>query len=277
MKSNNLLGHGIYMYQQLYRKIQTATCYVTVFENDEIISDGTGFCFLPSGEVMTAAHVVTGRLPIKQDDVTDPNVNIFVKFQGVPLLQYKVAICGMKIDNETFSRPIQIDVAILIPLEKKNINFPVLKANVNPPRLGEELFLAGFSDEIELPFMLQTLIKKGTPGLKEFSEAMKKGYDADMMSLMIKRGIVGNVKRVIFESKSLINLIELDIFYVDNGIHSGASGGPVVNKNGVAAGIITQRAITKVPFEETPYLKVPSGSTMGISLQFLRTLSEWKP
>ncbi len=225
---------------------------------------------------MTAAHVVTGRLPIKQDDVTDPNVNIFVKFQGGPLLQYKVAICGMTIANETFSRPIQIDVAILIPLEKKNINFPVLQANVNPPRLGEELFLAGFSDEIELPFMLQTLIKKGTPGLKEFSEAMKKGYDADMMSLMIKRGIVGNVKRGIFESKSLISPIELDIFYVDNGIHSGASGGPVVNKNGVAVGIITERAITKVPFEETPNLKVPSGSTMGISLQFLRTLSEWK-
>lgn len=262
------------MYQELFNKIQRATCSITVFDENEKISAGTGFCFLPTGEVLTAGHVVTSRLPLRHEDVIDPNIKIFAKFQNIPVMQYKVALCGITIQNESFSKPVQIDIALLVPINKPTLSVPTLVASTTPPQLGEELFLAGFSDEIELPFMLESLIEKETPGYKEFLDAMEKGYNADMMSLMIKRGVVGNNKRAIFESTKINTKIECDIFYLDNGMHSGASGGPIVNINGDAVGIITERAITNVPYEETPNLRVPSGSTMGISLQPILIVSK---
>ncbi|EHK9578220.1 hypothetical protein HJA67_004631 [Vibrio parahaemolyticus] len=56
--------------------------------------------------------------------------------------------------------------------------------------------------------------------------------------------------------------------HLDNGMHSGASGGPVVNMSGDVVGIITQqRAVTKASQSEVPSLVVPSGSTVAISLK----------
>lgn len=54
------------MFKNLYEKIQRCCGYVTVFEGDEVISEGTCFSFTDTGEVITAAHVVTGRMPIKK-------------------------------------------------------------------------------------------------------------------------------------------------------------------------------------------------------------------
>ena len=56
------------MFKNLYEKIQRCCGYVTVFEGDEVISEGTCFSFTDTGEVITAAHVVTGRMPIKKED-----------------------------------------------------------------------------------------------------------------------------------------------------------------------------------------------------------------
>lgn len=35
---------------------------------------------LPNGQVITAAHVVTGRFPIRHSDYIDPALKIFCKF-----------------------------------------------------------------------------------------------------------------------------------------------------------------------------------------------------
>lgn len=50
-------------------------------------------------------------------------------------------------------------------------------------------------------------------------------------------------------------------------MHSGASGGPVVNEDCKVIGVITKRAVTGVSYTdmENPNQEVPSGSTLSIT------------
>lgn len=256
---------GKILYKELYSNISQSCCLITVFLEDEVISKGTGFCFLPTGEILTAAHVATSRLPIRQDDVTDPDVRIFAKFPNIPVLEYKIDFCAITIHVAAFKEPIQLDIAVLRPATPLSITLKNLNANVNPPSLGEEVFMAGFSDELELPFLIDHILDKQFHGAKEFLEAMKKGYLADMTGPLIKRAVVGNTRRI--QASNSDFAIECDVMYLDNNMHSGASGGPIVNDKGDVVGLITQRAMTNVSQEEAPNLRVPSGSAIGISLQ----------
>lgn len=254
------------MYHDLYTKVSKACCYLTVFLGDEKISDGTGFAFNPSGQVITAGHVVTGRMPIRVEDYRDPAVRIFAKFPGRSLIEYRVGFCGITIILEAFSKPIQIDQAVLIPVIAQT-DIPIIPARIMPPRLGEQVFFAGYSDELELPFLVDKLLKPEVNGSSEFFSAMNKGYLADMTGPLIKRGVIGNVRRICAENTADMITIECDVFYIDNSIHSGASGGPIFNNNGEAVGVITKRAITSASQSQYPGLEVPSGATIGLSLQ----------
>jgi S1-C subfamily serine protease len=82
---------------------------------------------------------------------------------------------------------------------------------------------------------------------------------------MIKRGVVGNVLRMQTSEAATNISLECDVFYIDNGIHSGASGGPIVNRRGQAIGVIVQRAVTSAAQSSDPNLAVPSGATVGLS------------
>lgn len=262
------------MHQKLYEKIQKACGYVTVILDEEIISTGTCFAFLPGGEVLTAAHVVTGRLPIRQDDYTDPNCKIFVKFDGIPVLEYGVSLCGIGIQIDGFHEVLQIDIAVLIPKSKEEIVFPFLPTKFAMPNLGQQVFLAGYSDEVTLPFNLDRIADRSYPGMAEFLGQMQRGYMADMMGPMVKRAVIGNHRRFHASNSGQKVQIDGDILYMDNGMHSGASGGPIVNVDGEAIGVITQRAITSASQAADSSLKVPSGSTIGISMQPLLGISK---
>lgn len=50
-------------------------------------------------------------------------------------------------------------------------------------------------------------------------------------------------------------------------MHSGASGGPVINEKGKAIGVITKRAVTSVSYPDldNPKKDVPSGSALAIT------------
>lgn len=259
------------MYHDLYTKISKSVGVLTVFLGGEKISQGSCFCIDgESGAILTAAHVVTGRFPINQEDTKDPDLKYLVKFPEIDFLEYTVKFCAIDIIVEAFSKPVQIDMALLFPKQDYQIEYPAIPTSVIPPRHGEEVFLAGYSDELEIPFSIERILDKKGQGAPEFLEAMSKGYMADMTGPMIKRAVIGN-HRVINASNSDIDL-SCDIFYLDNAMHSGASGGPVINKSGDAVGIITQRAITSASQREATSLSVPSGSTVAISIQPLKAL-----
>lgn len=259
------------MLNDLYSQISNACCLITVFLGDEKISEGTGFSFLPTGEIITAAHVVTGRYPIRQGDADDPELKILAKFPTYPVVEYKVGLCCITIKVPGFLEDVQIDLAILTP--KVTITaFPHLKVQTNPPKLGEEVFIAGYSDELKLPFDVDKLLDKKVSGATDFTSAMNKGYMADMTGPLIKRAVIGNCRRICAANASM--KMECDVFYVDNGMHYGASGGPVVNSKCEAVGLITQRAITSASQEMAPGIYVPSGSTVCIGFNPLIAISQ---
>jgi hypothetical protein len=261
------------MYQSLYENIQASCCHISVSVSGELVSEGTGFAFLPEGEVLTAAHVVTGRTPIKEEDYLDPNQRIFCKFPGHPEAEYKVNICGMNVLVPSFREAIQVDLAILSPIKKPAKMMRFLVANTNPPGLGQTVFVAGYSDELTAPFGVDRLTTGGQSGLSQVTRSSHGGYMTDLGGPIIKRGVIGNIVRAVCGYENNSKELHIELFYIDNSVHSGASGGPVCNESGEAIGIISQRSVTSASQEDAPKLKVPSGCTIGIGLNPLKALA----
>lgn len=256
------------MHSELYRRVSPACCYITVFSGDEKISEGTGFAFSTQGEVLTAAHVVTGRWPIRKADYQDPSQKIFCKFPGLPVLEYAVLVCGIDLEVSAFKSTVQIDLAVLL-LKADNATIPAvphIPARTTAPRLGEQVFMAGYSEELELPFRVNTLLQPGYPGVDQFQKAMSTGYMADMTGPLFKRGVVGNIRSVVAENTKIGDRVQCEVMYIDNAMHPGASGGPLFNANGEAVGVVSQRAVTSVDSGVNGMLPIPSGCTVAVSL-----------
>jgi Trypsin-like peptidase domain len=260
------------MHQNLYRAINAACCHISVMLGEELISEGSGFAFLGTGQVITAAHVITGRMPIVESDFRDPQLRIYCKFPRRPQQEYLVNTCGLNVRIPGFNKSLQVDMGILQPKQKLVQDIPFLVANTNPPQLGELVFAAGYSDELSAPFQLDELIPGGKDTLNQVAQSAHTGYLAELGGPIIKRGVIGNVIRaeaMIGNAKEL----HIELFYIDNSIHSGASGGPICNVHGEAIGIITKRSVTSASQEAAPNIVVPSGCTIGIGLQPLRVWS----
>lgn len=265
----------------LYDKIRKSLAHVLVLENREKISEGSGFCFLPTGEVITAAHTIAGGFPVRDQELHNPNRLIIVRlFYQNKSLVYKPILCPIEL---RFSRPgvkpFQIDIAVIGPKTSQKGAFDHLLASVaEPPKLGEELYFAGYSDEVEFPFDADRHFDPKTIGLDDFRREFDFGIRSLVAGPMIKRGVVGNA--IIFGTQSATVLgtqlkipeLRVTAFYLDNQIHDGASGGPIVAQDGIAKGIITKRAMTTSVDSVGSAIRVPSGSTMGISLEILKAL-----
>ncbi|WP_175832272.1 S1 family peptidase [Burkholderia cenocepacia] len=253
------------MFEELYKRISPACCYITVFLDDEKISEGTGFSFTTDGQILTAAHVVTGRFPIRVSDYTDPSLKIFCKFPELPVAEYVVVMCCLEVQVPGFSENIQLDLAVLhakapLPSAPPQIHVPVGES----PRLGQRVIMAGYSEELSAPFGVDRLLSPTTKGADAFKAAMEKGYMADMTGPLIKQGHVANLRRMVANVAG--RNLECDLAYVDNAMHPGASGGPLVNERGDAIGVLSQRAVTAVDGGKDGTIKVPSGCTVAISL-----------
>jgi hypothetical protein len=164
-------------------------------------------------------------------------------------------------------------MAVLLPIQPFPVAMPFIPALTQPPKLGEQIFMAGYSEEIELPFNVDKLLEQDFPGVATFRNAMHRGYMADMMGPLFKQGVVGNVTRMGASNSATEEHVECDIFYIDNAMHYGASGGPVFNRSGDAIGVVSQRAVTGVDSGKEQELKVPSGCTVAVSLAPLEHVS----
>jgi len=262
------------MHQSLYKNIQAACCHISVSVSGELVSEGSGFAFLPEGQVLTAAHVVTGRVPIQEKDYVDPNQKILCKFPGRAEEEYRVHICGMNIEVPGFSEAVQIDIAIIVPITSIPNPINHLIANTNPPNLGQTVFVAGYSDEVKVPFGLDRLASGGEASLSQASQSSHGGYMTDLGGPIVKKGVIGNIVRAVCGYANNSKELQIELFYIDNSIHSGASGGPVCNERGEAIGIISQRSVTSASQESAPNLEVPSGCTIGIGLNPIKALAE---
>ena len=244
---------------KLCKILEECTYVVVVFDKDEIVSTGSGVAINRKGDLITAAHVIT-KLPVKKENLKDPNLTVVARTKTGRYAQYKPGVTGPAVHLKYFRNPLTIDLAILKPSSpKEEVPFiPISKKKVD---VGTKVLMAGFPDEMELPFSFDKILDYRHP---EVRSKLKK-LELLRPQLMVKSGMVGYQSGFIISDTSTHIELSGDIFYVDNAMHSGASGGPIINEQGELIGIITQRAITAVPFEESPELKVPSGSAVAVS------------
>jgi hypothetical protein len=189
-------------------------------------------------------------------------------------MNYKPAVCPIQISFQSPSiKPLQLDIAIIVPAEHQKTKFEYLVADMNPVQLGDEMYFGGYSDEIEFPFHFDRNVDSAVEGMDVFRRQFGRGIKTLMAGPMIKHGVVGNV---ILGTAGFggADLLSVTAFYLDNQIHFGASGGPIVSREGRAKGIIVSRAWTTADQEGGAKLQVPSGSTRGISLDVLKVLQK---
>ena len=247
-------------------------------EDNEVISEGTGFSFLATGEILTAAHTLAGGWPIKPGEIDEADRKIVVRFvnQGIQAV-YKPAISPIVLQfNSAQIAPITLDIGIAVPVTPFSAPIEFLPAQTTPLAIGDDVMLAGYSDEVAFPFDADRKMSHAVVGMDEFKSQFKTGIKRLIAGPMIKRGMVGNVTHgsAAFDGQPVA---ACTWFYVDNSMHSGASGGPIVDDNGEARGIIIRRSTTSVTKIDGASELVPSGSTLGIGLDILRAAVPHQP
>lgn len=243
---------------KLSKYLEGTTYQIKVFEDEKIISKGSAFPYTKSGHLLTANHVIASA-------IDNPDIKIIAKNAEGAEFKYTLGQHNIGMSNELFKVPLIVDLATLNP-ESPFENLDFLKIYENTLNVGEKVLMAGFPDEGEWPLEFNYYLDRKHPDVKEKLKDIPESGDL----LLIKSGMISR--------RSEVNLIGKDkqisgeIFYIDNAMHSGASGGPVINANGEAVGVISQRAMTEGGTDEIPDLKIPSGSAVAISPRFLKGL-----
>lgn len=249
-------------------KLKRTTYIIEAYQSSEKYSSGSGFCIHSQGFLITAAHVVTGRLPILEKDWQDPSVTILARTSEQDFVRYEPVACGITINwSGPLKQAIQVDLAVLRPAEPKS-NVEYLEVSNKKWSVGEQVLMAGFPDELESPLLLDKAINEEFSPIKDNPEIFKKGMERLSQLLMVKSAMVGNTEYLTVDPDGTgCKELEIGTYYLDNVMHSGSSGGPVVDEQGLALGTITKRAVTKIPFPELndPNKEVPSGSALAVS------------
>jgi hypothetical protein len=254
---------------EICAKLEATTYLVNAFTGPEpldpetTIGLGSAVAINSKGDLLTAAHVIAGDGPVKPKDINDPNLVILAFNKDTELIQYIPYLVAPSFTNEYVTKPITVDLAILRPFKPRQ-DVPYLRTNFASVSAGQQVLMAGYPDDMSLPFSFDRLLNYRLPEI----QAMNRNVRIAQQLTMIKSGMIGHSNEATL-TDGQVTLVG-DIFYVDNAMHSGASGGPVVNMSAEVIGIVTQRAITSVGSAEAPNLKVPSGSTIAVSTQFLR-------
>lgn len=253
---------------ELCEKLKRTTYVIEVYQGNEKYSSGSGFCTHSEGFLLTAAHVVTGRLPIREEDWRDPDITVLARTSEQDFMRYEIAVCGITIDFPgPLKNSIQVDLAILRPAETQS-DIEYLNTSDEKWSVGERVLMAGFPDELEPPLLITSAINEEFSPIKEDPETLKRAMERLSQPLMIKSAMVGNTTYLSLDPDGTGRKeLDIGVYYLDNVMHSGSSGGPVVDERGLALGVITKRAVTKVPFPELrdPNKEVPSGSALAVS------------
>lgn len=254
--------------QKICEKVTKSIYRVKAYQDDEIISVGSAFCFNDTGSLITAAHVLDNDKPFKVNEIVEKNISFTAQRKNeIPAL-YKANICGIKVDwPDGPVNQIIIDLAILSPKEPKQ-NVPHLNINMDKRFIGQEVIMAGFPDEIEFPLLLDKKLNREYLKDKQSDTEIDDNLDQlQSLLLMQKSGMIGFTDDIIIDPGLDDFKLIVGVDYIDNVMHSGASGGPVVNENGEVIGVVSKRAVTKVSSSNKaiPTHEVPSGSTLSIS------------
>jgi len=189
----------------------------------ELIGSGTAVAVNARGDLLTAAHVVTTRFPIRAEDVRDPRIVILAKRKSGVFSRYASPLCGLTVDlGELLTGPLTVDLAVLRPVETQT-DVTFLPICLRAPVVGEAVLMAGYPDDIELPFSFDQMLPASSIQVRE----QQVNLEISKRLMMIRSGMVGHSAGVKINED-----YEGDFFHIDNVLHSGASGGPVLDAAG---------------------------------------------
>lgn len=241
-------------YEVIERIEKTAVRIVVQWGNS--LCEGSGVVISEDGKIATASHVIHNKLGQLAPE-------ILVRKKGTGFKKYKPIIEFLKIDLPMMSEPIVIDLALLEPVSD---GFTGDYLEINPsPKTGDEVFLAGFPQEMSLPFSFDK--KLDSAQITMTSEAQFKMYDTGKQ-LLVKKAMIG------YKSTVTINKdYKTELMYFDNGMSPGASGGPVVDENGLLMGINTSIGLMTFSDQQATF-KAPTGTGIALNPNILLQLLE---
>ncbi len=260
------IPRGSFDWREIAAKVAECVVGIYVFLDGELISRGSGFLFNNEGLVFTAAHVLNNGKPFSSEELADPRLQIMVKIRGRPIERYHQGLPSLIVESTAFADKLLIDLAGLHPIRPPATPTPHLVTRIRAPVLGEPVLIAGFSDEAYPPFAFPQRLKPSLEGFPALLVARHgAGFDVDLGMLLVKSGIVASSFGYAFSGKQ--GEVKGHTFFVDNGLHSGASGGPVIGADGEVFGVLTERSITRLGHGPQPDLFVPAGSTHAMTIE----------
>lgn len=253
----------------IIKSIEKSIVRIVVFSEGEIVSEGTGTIINKLGWILTGYHVVD-MLPDYEKYRKECRIFVFtVNGRFEYLLSSRPFAIGMSLIENT-KLEFDVDIAVLSPSNYilfENYLPPVLESiNVD---LGEDVIMCGYSEE--------------TPNLVDLAKVFGKEYDklttpsqreeiallkGSLKPATFKSGIISHAMHI-FVNESIVHY---QILHIDNGVHGGMSGGPIINSHGEFIGIITQRTVIHANVMSDKKIikfEVPSGNSIGITLNYL--------
>jgi len=259
--------------EALCQTLLAATYAIEVYEDQaefkslQNYSAGSAVCINENGDLITAAHVILGTSNKMHSAKLTGQEIIIARTQNTQWENYAVSLCGISIEMQNvFRTPLYLDLAYLKPLScaSKRQYIPVMR---NPSPLGSSVLMAGFPTEADSPFGFHRHLDLSNPVYSRPDHQTPRKLKDMKCRLLIKSGMIGVSDEASFNHDNSSEKFLATCYYIDNGMHDGASGGPVINNHGELVATITMRALTTVSHLELkePNIAIPSGSTIAIS------------
>lgn len=261
---------------EICQKLKTLLRKVIVVNGDVVTSAGSGIVINEDGSILTARHVISdndGRAYLGKIKVSGLNTGGLQEYYSPLPLNLSFDMGVLNLINS-----INLDLIILKPVKPQS-DIECIVLSDDRYDVGDDVIMAGFPDDIDEPFHFMDNLNVDNPDIATLLMDYNSKYQFIFKQQMFKHSIIGNRQSIVFPKVLLERLdgwkgpkevsINGAIYWTDNHLTYGGSGGPLVNDNCELVGIMTEKAFTRLILDEPSNILIPSGTGMALSHNLL--------